>query len=46
MDTGALSPLVYLLESGSDRIGALDFQRPAEVYELRGGAGRKRSWRS
>ncbi|MDF0677903.1 MAG: HipA domain-containing protein [Nitrosomonas sp.] len=30
-DTGELDELTYLLESGSDRIGALDFQRsPAE----------------
>lgn len=26
-DTGSLDELTYLLESGSDRIGALDFQR-------------------
>jgi serine/threonine-protein kinase HipA len=26
-DTGSLDELIYLLESGSDRIGALDFQR-------------------
>ena len=25
-------PLTYLLESGSDRIGALDFQASAETY--------------
>lgn len=31
-DTGALSPLTYLLESGSDRIGALDFQASAREY--------------
>lgn len=30
-----LSELTYLLESGSDRIGALDFQRSATVYEAR-----------
>ncbi len=27
--------IVYLLESGSDRIGALDFQRSADTYEPR-----------
>ena len=31
-DTGALSTLTYLLESGSDRIGGLDFQRSATEY--------------
>lgn len=31
-DTGALSELTYLLESGSDRIGALDFQASADEY--------------
>ncbi|HEV7209199.1 MAG TPA: type II toxin-antitoxin system HipA family toxin [Mycobacteriales bacterium] len=31
-DTGALSVLTYLLESGSDRIGALDFQHSATDY--------------
>jgi serine/threonine-protein kinase HipA len=31
-DTGALSVLTYLLESGSDRIGALDFQRASAQY--------------
>lgn len=30
-----LSELTYLLESGSDRIGALDFQQSATVYEPR-----------
>ncbi len=30
-----LAPLVFLLESGSDRIGALDFQRSPETYEPR-----------
>lgn len=35
-DTSELSELTYLLESGSDRIGALDFQRYADVYEHRG----------
>ena len=31
-DTGQLDELTYLLESGSDRIGALDFQRSATNY--------------
>lgn len=31
-DTGALGELTYLLESGSDRIGALDFQRSPIEY--------------
>lgn len=31
-DTAALDELSYLLESGSDRIGALDFQRSATGY--------------
>jgi serine/threonine-protein kinase HipA len=31
-DTTELSRLTYLLESGSDRIGALDFQRSGDVY--------------
>ena len=35
-DVGQLSPLTYLIESGSDRIGALDFQRSAREYEPRG----------
>lgn len=30
-----LSELTYLLESGSDRIGALDFQRSSSTYEPR-----------
>lgn len=30
-----LDELTYLLESGSDRIGALDFQRSATIYEPR-----------
>lgn len=33
----ALDELTYLLESGSDRIGALDFQHSPTVYERRGG---------
>src|ERR1700761_7164662 len=32
-----LDELVFLLESGSDRIGALDFQSSATVYAPRGG---------
>lgn len=31
-DTGKLDELTYLLESGSDRIGALDFQRSPTEY--------------
>ncbi|MEN8179094.1 MAG: HipA domain-containing protein [Pseudomonadota bacterium] len=31
-DVGQLDELTYLLESGSDRIGALDFQRSATEY--------------
>ncbi len=31
-DTGSLDQLTYLLESGSDRIGALDFQLSASEY--------------
>jgi len=34
-----LDELTYLLESGSDRIGALDFQAQADVYKPRGGRG-------
>jgi len=34
-DVGELSSLTYLLESGSDRIGALDFQASASSYEPR-----------
>lgn len=34
-DTNALSLLTYLLESGSNRIGALDVQRHADRYEAR-----------
>ncbi len=33
--TSELGELTYLLESGSDRIGALDFQRDAHEYEAR-----------
>ena len=32
VDTQQLDELTYLLESGSDRIGALDFQRSATAY--------------
>lgn len=35
-DTAQLDELTYLLESGSDRIGALDFQRSASAYVPRG----------
>jgi serine/threonine-protein kinase HipA len=34
-DTRDLSLLTYLLESGSDRIGALDFQASATTYQAR-----------
>jgi serine/threonine-protein kinase HipA len=34
-DTGDLGELTYLLESGSDRIGALDFQRSPSEYVQR-----------
>ena len=34
-DPVELDEITYLLESGSDRIGALDFQRSATVYEPR-----------
>lgn len=37
VDTGALDELTYLLESGSDRIGALDFQYSPGEYVPRGG---------
>lgn len=35
IDIGELDELTYLLESGSDRIGALDFQRSASMYVSR-----------
>lgn len=35
VDTGDIAELTYLLESGSDRIGALDFQLSAETYVAR-----------
>ena len=34
-DTAVLDEMTYLLESGSDRIGALDFQHSATEYEPR-----------
>ncbi|MGO4134273.1 type II toxin-antitoxin system HipA family toxin [Rhizobium brockwellii] len=37
IDLGQLDELTYLIESGSDRVGALDFQRSAAVYEPRQG---------
>lgn len=36
-DLGELEVLTYLIESASDRIGALDFQRSAEDHVARGG---------
>lgn len=36
-DPAALDELTYLLESGSDRIGALDFQRSSDSYTAREG---------
>ncbi|WOH62508.1 HipA domain-containing protein [Bradyrhizobium sp. BWC-3-1] len=38
LDPGSLDELTYLLESGSDRIGALDFQASASNYVPREGA--------
>lgn len=35
IDVGAVDELTYLIESGSDRIGALDFQRSGADYEPR-----------
>ncbi|OGT98728.1 MAG: phosphatidylinositol kinase [Geobacteraceae bacterium GWB2_52_12] len=35
IDPGAVDELTYLIESGSDRIGALDFQRSPTTYEPR-----------
>lgn len=35
VDTDDLDPMTYLLESGSDRIGALDFQRSPTRYVAR-----------
>lgn len=37
-DPDALGPITYLLESGSDRPGALDFQAGADTYVARSGA--------
>jgi serine/threonine-protein kinase HipA len=37
-DPESLSPITYLLETGSDRIGALDFQASATDYDPRGGS--------
>jgi serine/threonine-protein kinase HipA len=37
-DTAELGEMTYLLESGSDRIGALDFQRSATEYAPRAAA--------
>ncbi len=34
-DPADLSPLTYLLQSGSDRTGALDFQRSSQTYVAR-----------
>jgi serine/threonine-protein kinase HipA len=39
VDVTELDELTYLLASGSDRIGALDFQRSATHYEPRSAAG-------
>ncbi|MCB1466061.1 MAG: type II toxin-antitoxin system HipA family toxin [Rhizobiaceae bacterium] len=39
LDNLDLSELTFLLESGSDRIGALDFQRSPTVYEPRAPVG-------
>jgi serine/threonine-protein kinase HipA len=38
IDTAELDELTYLLESGSDRIGALDFQQSASTYVPRDAA--------
>lgn len=38
-DPAVLDSLTYLLESGSDRIGALDFQDRADAYVPRSGTG-------
>ena len=37
LDSAELDELTFLLESGSDRIGALDFQESAEHYKAREG---------
>lgn len=38
-DPAVLGPLTYLLESGSDRTGALDFQASPDRYVARSGGG-------
>lgn len=37
LETADLTPLTFLLESGSDRVGALDFQESATTYVPRAG---------
>ncbi len=39
IDTASLDELTFLLESGSDRIGALDFQASPSTYTAREGEG-------
>ena len=39
LDAGSLDELTFLLESGSDRIGALDFQASPSTYSAREGEG-------
>jgi serine/threonine-protein kinase HipA len=39
IDAGSLDELTFLLESGSDRIGALDFQASPSTYTAREGEG-------
>lgn len=39
IDPGSVDELTYLIESGSDRIGTLDFQLSATEYVPRGAAG-------
>lgn len=39
LDAAELDELTFLLESGSDRVGALDFQHAADHYEPREGGG-------
>jgi serine/threonine-protein kinase HipA len=39
IDAGSLDELTFLLESGSDRIGALDFQASPSTYSTREGEG-------
>lgn len=38
IDVDTLDELSYMLQSGSDRIGALDFQTSAKTFEARAGA--------